>query len=111
MAEHQAQSGCPSIDLVELPRLKLAFMVRPDHNGELRLYSLDHSDLFVTNDRHPLINKMVQGIPHCLLLSNLKGEMQVTHAQTHGHARTHKHKHARTCTHAGPRASVVSAPT
>jgi len=69
--------GCPPIDLVELPRLKLAFTMRADFNGDLRLYSLDHSDLFVTNERHPAVSKMIQGIPHSLLLSNLKGELQV----------------------------------
>ena len=42
-----------------------------------RLYSLDHSDLFVSNERQPLVNKMIQGIPHSLLLSNLEGELQV----------------------------------
>ena len=52
------------VTLVELPRLKLTFEARPDHRGETRLYSSDHADLFVTNDRHPAVVKMLQGIPH-----------------------------------------------
>ena len=34
--------GCPSIDVIELPRLKLAFNPRRDHENVLRLYSVDH---------------------------------------------------------------------
>jgi hypothetical protein len=80
--EFRAMLGCPNVDLVELPRLKLAFSMRKDEvfngrGGEDRLYSLDHSDLFITNDRHPAVNQMLQGIPHSLLLANLKGELQV----------------------------------
>lgn len=75
--EYAAELGCPALSLVELPRLKLAFTGRDDPDGETRLYSLDHTDLFVTNHRHPLVNRMLQGIPHSLLLSNLRGELQV----------------------------------
>lgn len=76
-SEYLAAVGCPPIDLVELPRLKLSFTARKDYTGVERLYSLDHSDLFVSNERQPLVNKMIQGIPHSLLLSNLEGELQV----------------------------------
>lgn len=75
--EYCAIMGNPAIDLVELPRLKLSFTVRKDYTGVERLYSLDHSDLFVCNKRKPLVNSMIQGIPHSLLLSNLEGELQV----------------------------------
>jgi hypothetical protein len=75
--EFAAQFGCPPITTVELPRLKLAFKCRPDFNGDLRLYSLDHSDLFISNIRLPAVNQMLRGIPHSLVLSNLKGELQV----------------------------------
>ena len=76
-SEYLAAVGCPPIDLVEMPRLKLSFSVRKDYTGVQRLYSLDHSDLYVSNDRKPLVNSMIQGIPHSLLLSNLEGELQV----------------------------------
>jgi thioredoxin-like negative regulator of GroEL len=69
--------GCPPIDLVEVPRLKLAFNARTDHNGELRLYSVDHVDLFITNESNAFTAKLLAGIPHSLLLSNVRGEMQV----------------------------------
>jgi thiol-disulfide isomerase/thioredoxin len=69
--------GCPSIDLIELPRLKLSFTARPDHLGVLRLYSVDHVDIYITNERNSLTSKMLAGIPHSLLLSNVRGETQV----------------------------------
>eukprot|EP01038_Epipyxis_sp_PR26KG_P004031 gene4031-5768_t len=71
------QYGCPSIDLVELPRLKLAFTARPDHEGVLRLYSVDHVDLFITNESNAQTAKMLAGIPHSLILSNVRGETQI----------------------------------
>ena len=69
--------ACPPIDLVELPRLKLAFNARLDHEGVLRLYSVDHVDLYITNERNDMTKKMLAGIPHSLLLSNVRGETQV----------------------------------
>jgi hypothetical protein len=70
-------TGCPVIDLIELPRLKLTFTSKPDHTGTLRLYSVDHADLFISNERSPLTSKMLEGIPHSLFLSNLQHEIQV----------------------------------
>ena len=69
--------GCPPIDLVELPRLKLAFTGRVDHEGKYKLYSIDHVDLFISNERNALTSKMLAGIPHSILLSNVRGETQV----------------------------------
>ncbi len=62
---------------MELPRLKLAFTARLDHEGVLRLYSVDHVDLYISNETNPLTAKMLSGIPHSLLLSNVRGETQV----------------------------------
>ena len=75
--EFDALFGCPPIDIVELPRLKLSFAVRNDYNGIERLYSMDHSNLFVSNKRNTMVNSMIQGVPHSLVLSNIEGEMQV----------------------------------
>lgn len=47
----ECDRDCPSIDLVELPRLKLAFTARMDPDKQIRLYSMDHADLFVSNER------------------------------------------------------------
>jgi hypothetical protein len=69
--------GCPDIDLIELPRLKLSFTARTDHEGTLRLYSVDHVDLFISNETSAMTAKMLAGIPHSLILSNVRGETQV----------------------------------
>lgn len=69
--------GVPPIDLVELPRLKLSFTARPDHMGVIRLYSLDHADLYVSNERSVMTNRMLDGIPHSLLMCNTQGETSV----------------------------------
>lgn len=76
-APEPLEYGCPPIDLIELPRLKLAFEGRFDHAGEYRLYSIDHADLFISNERNPTYSKMIIGIPHSILLSNVRGEMQI----------------------------------
>lgn len=69
--------GCASVDFVELPRLKLAFTARNDHQHVLRLYSVDHMDLFISNDINNMTATMLDGIPHSLVLSNVRGETQV----------------------------------
>lgn len=74
---HTPMLGCPPIDLVELPRLKLAFTARLDDMGQLRLFSVDHADLFISNERNHLTTAMLDGLPHSLVMSTLQGEMQV----------------------------------
>ena len=69
--------GCPALDFVELPRLKLCFTARLDHDGVQRLYSVDHGDLFITSEKNEMTEKMLSGIPHSLLLTNVRGETQV----------------------------------
>lgn len=71
------QFGCPPLDAVELPRLKLVFTARMDHEGVLRLYSVDHVDLYITTDKSDMTKKMLSGISHSLLMTNVRGEMQV----------------------------------
>ena len=62
--------------IVSLPRLKLTFQAR--RVGEsVRLYSVDHADLFVTNERSEMTSALLSGIPHSLLLSNSNGEVSV----------------------------------
>ena len=84
--------------LVSLPRLKLTFVTREvdvdektnaatdskeksagslSSNSTVRLYSLDHADLFVTNERVASTARLLDGIPHSLLLSNANSEMQL----------------------------------
>ena len=59
--QHTPVFGYPTIDAVELPRLKLLFHVRKDHHGVERLYSADHADLFISNERNELSSKMLAG--------------------------------------------------
>ena len=65
------------IDLLELPRLKLNFQSRRDEKGVMRLYSLDHVTLCISNERSALTSKLISGLPHSLLLSNANGEVMV----------------------------------
>ena len=60
-----------------LPRLKLTFTAREDHEGVLRLYSVDHVDLYVTDEYNEMTTKMLESIPHSLLMTNVRGETQV----------------------------------
>jgi hypothetical protein len=71
-----ALSGCPPIDLVELPRLKLVFTAKPDHTGVMHLYSIDHADLYISNERNAMTSPMLEGIPHSLLMSNMQHEVR-----------------------------------
>ena len=65
------------LDLVDLPRLKLSFAMRKDFEGKMRLFSLDHADLFVSND-FEAITGLVAGMPHSILLRNAaRGESQL----------------------------------
>ena len=65
------------LDLVEFPRLKLSFCERQDETGTRRLYSVDHSNLFVSNFRSPLITNLIRGIPHSVLLSSVDEELHI----------------------------------
>ena len=68
-------AGVPELSLVELPRLKLSFAARRDHAGKLRLFSVDHVDLFVVPDqRAAAAFPLLEGIDHALLLSNARGD-------------------------------------
>lgn len=65
------------LDLVELPRLKISFHEKLDENGIKRLYSIDHSNLFVSNYRSDLTTSLIRGVPHSLLLSTVDEEMHI----------------------------------
>ena len=64
------KTGCDVVlDLVELPRLKLSFSMKRDFEGKMRLFSMDHANLFLSND-FSAVSDLVAGIPHCVLLRN-----------------------------------------
>jgi len=64
------------LHLVELPRLRISLR---EQNG--RLFSVDHADLFICDEEYlsqrPEIVKLVQGIPHSLVLVNSNDEPNV----------------------------------
>ena len=62
--------------IVTIPRLKLTFQALRVRDS-VRLYSVDHADLFITNERNEETTAMLEGIPHSLLLSNSNDEMSV----------------------------------
>ena len=62
--------------IVSLPRLKLTFQARRV-GACVRLFSVDHADLFLTNERSQMTDALLAGIPHSLLLSNSNGEVSV----------------------------------
>ena len=65
------------LDIVDLPRLKLTFGMRSDFEGKMRLFSLDHADLYVSNDV-TAVSGLMEGIPHSVLLRNAsRGESQL----------------------------------
>lgn len=69
--------GCPQLDAIEFPRLKLTLSGRKDSDGTLRLFSVDHADLFVSNTRDTRAIKLLEGVPHSLILQNSQGEMHI----------------------------------
>ena len=69
-------------DLIELPRLRLNFRARRGPDGVLRLYSVDHSHLYVVPDIDALpaaagVKSQLHGVPHALLLTSDTGELQM----------------------------------
>ena len=65
------------LDLIELPRLKMNFHEKADENGVPRIFSLDHSHLFVSNFSSPLTQRLMTGLPHSLLLASSNDELQI----------------------------------
>ena len=65
-----ASAATAGIELVEFPRLHMSFRVKTDSAGELRLFSEDHSDMFVSNCRAPAVEKVLAGLPTGILLEN-----------------------------------------
>jgi hypothetical protein len=70
-------TGALTLDLVQLPRLKLTFSARVDADGTLQLYSLDHAHLFISNLRPKMALSLLQGIPHSLLLADINQSISI----------------------------------
>eukprot|EP01060_Flectonema_neradi_P006280 TRINITY_DN1420_c0_g1_i1.p1 TRINITY_DN1420_c0_g1~~TRINITY_DN1420_c0_g1_i1.p1 ORF type:complete len:4698 (+),score=1051.93 TRINITY_DN1420_c0_g1_i1:123-14216(+) len=69
--------GPVSVDLIQLPRLKLSFSAKVESDGTVRLYSLDHAHLFVSNILNDQLIRLLQGIPHSLILQDEQGQLNV----------------------------------
>jgi len=70
-------SGEFRVDLLEMPRIAMSFKEKIDEHGITRLYSEDHADLYLSNMRSKSLEKLIQGIPHCLLFANSNDQVQV----------------------------------
>ncbi|CUG86246.1 Hypothetical protein, putative, partial [Bodo saltans] len=69
--DYNSGEGDPfTIDLIQLPRLKLSFTARLGPDGQYHVASLDHAQLSITNQRPALVNDLLQGVPHSLLLAD-----------------------------------------
>lgn len=65
-----------SMELVELPRLGLAFRVRPATAGRaVVLESLEHDGLVVSNRRSKEVELLMHGMPHAILLEDVAGDV------------------------------------
>ncbi|CAM9378337.1 unnamed protein product [Chrysoparadoxa australica] len=67
-----------AIDMVELPRLRLTFVAKPaPEPGQVRLFSLEHTGMFLSNRRSSAIERLCEGLPQCLILETLDGDLQL----------------------------------
>lgn len=66
-----------NMSLIELPRLKLKLQPRTDENGVVRLYSLDHADLFISDFRDELVDRLVKAMPHSILMEDSGRELSL----------------------------------
>ena len=41
------------------------------------MYSIDHADLYISNERPHMIGAILEGIPHSLVMSNSQRELSV----------------------------------
>ena len=58
------------VSLVQFPRLKANFVPKVDADGVVRLYSMEHAGLFVSDKRSEALCKQLQGIPQAVVLED-----------------------------------------
>lgn len=74
------RASTPGLDLhrIELPRLGLTFQERVGSDGIHRMYSLDHTSLFLPSAiPGELAQRLLKGIPHSICLVTENGELSV----------------------------------
>lgn len=62
------------VDIIELPRLRLAFTVVDRGSGSERLVSVEHPGLHVCSASTARIQRLLAGLPHALLLESAEGD-------------------------------------
>jgi hypothetical protein len=65
-----------TVDLLELPRLRLTFRARAE-GGSVRLYCEQHEGFFITNRRSGDVMRLLDGVPNSLLLEHHDGGLSV----------------------------------
>ncbi|KAL1530323.1 hypothetical protein AB1Y20_001232 [Prymnesium parvum] len=63
-----------SLELLELPRLRLSFKVQRGGDGVANLHSIEHHGLKVSWLRSERAAALLRGLPHALLLENAEGD-------------------------------------
>jgi hypothetical protein len=63
-----------TIELIELPRLKLRFEPKNDATGQMRLFSTEFSDLYIADDKLGLDPQLLACTPFSLVLRNTQGD-------------------------------------
>ena len=77
-ASANAPSDQLTIDWVHLPRLKLTFTAKWDPvASEMRLYSLDHANMYISNTRNDLVTALCRGIPHSVFMCDPNQELRM----------------------------------
>lgn len=67
-------SRCIFSDLLTRVMVQLRLKPKLDDNGTLRLFSLDHDGLFISDLRGHSLKAHLRGIPHALVLANTRGQ-------------------------------------
>lgn len=63
-----------TIDLVELPRVRLSFRLE-ESRGALKMFCQEHTGLYISSNRDSSTVKLLKGLPHAVLLENWRGEL------------------------------------
>ena len=74
----------PTLQRVELPRLRLNFVVEAAKGGGdggaadgVLLRSVEHDGLWVSNARSPELERLMQGMPHAIVLQDSAGDLYI----------------------------------
>jgi len=66
-----------TIDLIEMPRLKISFTIKSDSYGRFRLFSNDQEGMFLSRPKSLSLRNILKGVPQAILLENQEGSYGV----------------------------------